>query len=296
MLEYEQPSIVARAAVVCLSGHPHCRAALGATIRRSRRSRQRLANARGGGRVRNAETVQRFVQIAGGRNAHIVSIDTAALALSRQEFNGAYIEHQKQWIRAVFGIEDVTVLHTFDRNQANSEAFVDPLKHATSVWIWGGSTKTLVKTYVGTRTEQEIEALVARGGIVGGGSAGAMILGSYIVLRDCEAGPECPEGSHNYVIPHADDRGFALVPNVAVDVHISARHSENDLRQLTIARPELLGLGIDETTAVLVHGDGFEVLGEGKVLVWDGKSHGDKPYLVLTRGDKFDLKKRVALK
>jgi len=107
----------------------------------------------------------------------VVSIDTAALALSRQRFDEAYIANQQKWITDVFGIKNVSVLHTFSRDEANSASFVEPLRHTTAVWIWGGSHEALARVYPGTRAQKEIRAVLDRGGIVGGSSSGAMILG-----------------------------------------------------------------------------------------------------------------------
>jgi cyanophycinase len=85
--------------------------------------------------------------------------------------------------------------------------------------------------------------------------------------------------------------GFALLPNSAIDQHINTRNRENDLAQVMLAHPQLLGLGIDESTAVVVHGDVFEVVGKGKVAVWDGKQYDGKGYFHLSAGQRFNLKK-----
>ncbi len=246
----------------------------------------------GGGRLRNAETIRRFVALAGGPHARLVSIDTAALALSGKQYDSAYIATQQKWIREVFGVGNVAVLHAANATEAGLESFVKPLLGATAVWIWGGSREALVKTYVGTRTELEIRKLLARGGAVGGGSAGAMILGAYQVARTVEAVPGNPEGSHQLLLHHPFDRGFGLVPDIAVDVHVAERHREDDLGQIIAIHPELLGVGIDETTALLIHGDDTEVVGEGKVRIWDGQCHGDKRYIVLSPGQHFNLRTR----
>ena len=62
----------------------------------------------------------------------------------------------------------MTVLHTRDRAEADTEAFVAPLKTARGVWFGGGRQWRLVDAYMGTRTQREIEAVLARGGVIGG--------------------------------------------------------------------------------------------------------------------------------
>jgi cyanophycinase len=74
-----------------------------------------------------------------------------------------------------------TVLHTRDRGEADSEAFVEPLKTATAVWFCGGRHWRIVDAYGGTRTEREIRAVLDRGRLIAGPSAGATIQGSYLV-------------------------------------------------------------------------------------------------------------------
>lgn len=247
----------------------------------------------GGGRIRNADTIRRFIQLAGGPDARLVSIDTAALALSKQKFDQAYIAHQRQWIMDVFGVRHVSVIHTFDRAEADSDSFVKPLRTATAVWIWGGSHEALVKAYVDTKTEKELRGLLARGGIVGGGSAGAMTLGSYMAARDEEASPEHPEGGHRLLTTRRPfDTGFGFLANSVIDAHVGNRRREEDLGQVISVRPGLLGVGIDETTALLVHGDEGEVVGEGHVRIWDGRMHGEHPYLLLSNGQHFNLRTR----
>ena len=75
----------------------------------------------------------------------------------------------------------VTVLHTRDRAEADTETFVAPLKTARGVWFGGGRQWRLVDAYLGTRTQRELEAVLARDGVIGGSSSGATIQGSYLV-------------------------------------------------------------------------------------------------------------------
>jgi cyanophycinase len=85
------------------------------------------------------------------------------------------------------------------------------------------------------------------------------------------------------------EAGFALLPDSAIDQHVIARHREKDLVGVIAAHPKLLGIGIDQETAIVVHGDDFEVIGDSKVIIHDGK----KPFYFLTHGQKFNLKTRL---
>ncbi|HWZ43553.1 MAG TPA: cyanophycinase [Candidatus Saccharimonadales bacterium] len=230
------------------------------------------------------EITKRFVSLAGGPEANFVLIPTAQANFSEQDELKAFSRR--------FGVSHVTLLHTKDRSRADSSEFVGPLRHASGVWIEGGRQWRLADAYLGTSVEREIKALLARGGVVGGSSAGATIQGSYLV-RGASGDAKDPDGDNTIMMAKGHEVGFGLLPNSAIDQHVIARHRENDLNSVMAAHPGLLGLGIDESTAVVVHGDEFEVIGLSKVLVHDGKPHGDREYSILSAGQKFNLKQRA---
>ena len=79
---------------------------------------------------------------------------------------------------------------------------------------------------------------------------------------------------------------------MAIDQHLLARGRADDLVEVIDKKPELLGLGIDEPTAIVVQGDRFEVIGRSVVGIYDGKDHDGKHYYFLAPGDQFDLRLR----
>ena len=87
---------------------------------------------------------------------------------------------------------------------------------------------------------------------------------------------------------------WALVIATYRREHILPRCRSNDLAAVIAAHPDLLGIGIDESTAIVVHGDKFEIIGKSKVGIYDDKEHDGKKYYFLSSGQKFDLKKRQA--
>jgi len=159
------------------------------------------------------------------------------------------------------------------------------------VWIPGGRQWRLADAYLNTAVERAIKDLLARGGVVGGSSAGATIQGSYLV-RGAAGEDGKSDGDNRIMMAKGHEVGFGLLQNSAIDQHVMARKRENDLASVMTAHPQLLGLGIDESTAVVVRGDQFEVIGKSKVLVWDGKPHDGNGYLWLSPGQKFNLKTR----
>ncbi|MGC4042669.1 MAG: cyanophycinase [Armatimonas sp.] len=232
---------------------------------------------------------KKFVELAGGTEARIVIIPTA------DEDAGISDDRTSALLKSL-GAKEVTVLHTRDRKEADSEKFVAPLKTATGVWLGGGRQWRLADSYLNTRTHRELTAVLERGGVIAGSSAGATIQGSFLVRGDTK-GNELMEGDHIV--------GFGFLKNTAIDQHVLRRNRQFDLIPVIDAHPELLGIGIDEATAILVHGDQFEVLGPSyvaiharplpaakKVLASPNNALGKGKFYFLGRGERFDLKAR----
>ena len=230
----------------------------------------------GGGQ--NDESMRRFVTLAGGPGAHFVVIPTA------DEADPADLENTANGFAKELGVERVTILHTRDRTKADSAEFVAPLQTANAVWFGGGRQWRLVDAYLGTRTQREIEAVLARGGVIGGSSAGATIQGSYL-LRGA------PEGN-TIMMAKGHEEGFGYLKNVAIDQHLVVRGRQEDILPVIDKHPHLLGIGLDEPAGIVVHGDRFEVVGAGVVGIYDGKDHDGKPYYFLGPGEGFDLRTR----
>lgn len=214
----------------------------------------------GGGGTLADEIYDRFVELAGGKSGELVLIPTATTDdgwLTKTAEVAAYVDEWKKE-----GIPAVTILHTRDRQQANQPEFVRPLTTATGVWLGGGDQAFLEQAYVGTLVEKEIQGVLARGGVVGGSSAGAAIQ-SQVMIR---CGDDLPEMG----------TGFDLVSGAIVDQHFLRRSRVNRLIEAVRQNPERLGIGIDEGTAILVQGGRLEVLGASYVTLvrmgQDGKS------------------------
>lgn len=255
-----------------------------------------------GGGAMGPELWRTFVERAGGSNAHIVVIPTAG------EDADIPRDRTAERLKAL-GVKVVTVLHTRDPKEADTEKFVEPLKTATGVWFGGGRQWRLADSYLNTRTHRELNGVLERGGIIGGSSAGATIQGSFMVRGDTRGNARM-EGDHTV--------GLGFLKNATIDQHILRRNRQFDLISVIDAHPELLGIGIDEGTAILVQGDQFEVMGASYVAihsrplpaasgatppVGDSTSTAPSPnnaalkgkFYFLGKGDRFDLKTRRPL-
>jgi cyanophycinase len=238
---------------------------------------------------------ERFVSLAGGPDANFVFIPTGSSGIKfddgfiyippessvRNEQTHKLEEEQARYLV----VKQITVLHTRDRKEADSEAFVAPLRRAHGVWLGSGNAGRLADAYLDTRTLRELWAVLDRGGVIGGESAGAIIQGSFIV----RGRPDKP-----LLMAKGHERGFGFLKNVVIDPHLIAARREDELVNVLDAHPELLGIGIDANAGIVVRGDAFEVIGESKVAIYDDKKHGGAWYYWLAPGDRFDLRARTA--
>lgn len=242
----------------------------------------------GGGEI-NESLNNKIIQVSGGLQIPIVIIPTAD---GRENYDQNFGE---AGMLRKMGATNVTVLHTTDRNVANSEEFVKPLLNAKLVWFSGGRQWRLVDAYKNTLTEKMLWKVLENGGTIGGSSAGATIQGSFLVRGDTK---------NNQIMMGDHQEGFGFLRNVAIDQHVLARNRQFDMFEILRNHPELLGIGIDESTAIIVRGNTFEVAGKSYVVVYDGKfwsregsefknlPENRQIFYFLHEGDKYDLKQR----
>lgn len=236
-----------------------------------------------GGAMRDPAILRRFIELAGGPDAPIVVVPTAGGGEEYDDSHGGL----RAW-REV-GATNLTVLHSSDPAEADTEAFVSPLREAGGVWFEGGRQWRLVDAYGGTRTEAAFQDVLDRGGVIGGSSAGASIQGSFLVRGDT-GGNEVMMGDHQ--------RGFGYLRNVGIDQHVLRRNRQFDMVEVIEAHPELLGIGIDEDTGIVVQGDTFEVIGRSLVLIYDNQriTGPDGRFYFLVPGDRYNLANREGVR
>jgi cyanophycinase len=224
--------------------------------------------------------MDRFVELAGG-------IDNAKLVYVPCEEDDQVAEKHstvEMWKR--MGVKNATYIHTKDRNQANEDdSFLKPLVSATGIWFGGGRQWNLADSYYGTKAHRLMKQCVERGGVIGGSSAGASIQAAYLARAT-------PIENFQIMAPGYERGGLGFLQGVAIDQHFSQRNRIPDMSQLVKTYPQLLGIGIDETTAIEVSASTAIVSGNGSVYFFDGtkRSEDDSPSFVkLRQGDRYDL-------
>jgi cyanophycinase len=162
----------------------------------------------------------------------------------------------------------------------------------------GGRQWRLVNAYQNTLTHLELISLLHRGGVIAGTSAGATIQGSYLVRGDTTT---------NTIMMGSHEQGFGFIKNIAVDQHLLARNRQFDMFEVLDEHPDLLGLGLDENTGIIVENDTMEVVGESYVVVYDGTrwseekdtvidlKPGQEQFYMLDKGDQYVLPERKVI-
>jgi cyanophycinase len=243
----------------------------------------------GGGNLAGSGINEKFIELAGGPEKNFVIVPTAG---GNRDAAGALIAYDEQKIIAPWvklGLKHVRMLHTHDPKVADTEAFASVLRDADAVWFNGGRQWNIVDSYANTLTYREFHKVLERGGVIGGSSAGATIQGDYLV-RGAVSGSDVmmtPEPNH--------ERAFLFLRHSAIDQHINTRNRWDDLIPVIRKWPDLLGIGLSESTAIIVKGDRFEVMGAWKVAVHDNTrlyQPWEKPYFVLSAGDVYNMKTR----
>ena len=243
----------------------------------------------GGGPDAGTGILETFVNKAGGLNAKFIIVPTAE---GNHTADGKVrIFHEEEVVAPwkKLGLTNVKMLHTPDPKVADTEEFAKALRDANGVWFNGGRQWNIVDSYAGTLTLREFHKVLERGGAIGGSSAGASIQGDYLV-RGAVAGSDIvmtPEPEHEH--------GFAFLRKVAIDQHINTRNRWDDIIPVIKKYPNLLGIGLSESTAIVVEGDRFEVIGKWKVAIHDNTrpyQPWEKPYYVLSPGDVYNMKTR----
>jgi cyanophycinase len=188
------------------------------------------------------------------------------------------------------GVENCEILHTKDRMKANQDsAFLDPLRDATGIWFGGGRQWNLADSYYGTEAHRLMKQVLARGGVIAGSSAGASIQAEYLARAT-------PIENFRIMAPGYERGGLGFIRGVAIDQHFSQRNRQKDLQSLVETYPQILGIGIDESTAIIVEKSTASVTGRGQVyFYWLDAEANSKSEFIGKAGDRFNLATRVPI-
>lgn len=199
------------------------------------------------------------------------------------------------------GVSRLDVLDVRSREEAQRPEALEKMRQASLVFFTGGDQLRITSQMGDSPVYQCMNELYQHGATIAGTSAGAAAMPETMLIAG--PGDESNEISAIGMAP-----GLALIHGVVIDSHFAERGRFGRLLGAVAQNPRNLGLGIDENTAVVVHGHEFRVIGAGAVYVMDGASISysslseqhqqgilsiyDVRLHVLARHDRFDLASR----
>jgi cyanophycinase len=211
------------------------------------------------------EILERFVAMACHDNARIAIIPTASGDPRRSG------EGYAQLFREM-GAQKADWLRVERREDANRDETLQLLIDATGIFISGGDQSRLVSLLLGTLVMECIRTRNADGIVVAGTSAGASILSAHMMAGGTGTGGDSNDAAARKGMVEMVS-GFGLLQDLIIDQHFSQRGRMGRLLSAFAANPGLIGVGLDEDTAVVIDKDGvLEVLGSGMVTIVDGRN------------------------
>jgi cyanophycinase len=241
--------------------------------------------------------LREFVRRSGGINARII-VMTVATELPRE------VGEDYMRIFERLGVEDVRIVDTVEREDANTSTYLEVIEKATGVFFTGGNQARITSVLRDTEIHKLLHKRLAEGLVIGGTSAGAAMMPDMMIVEgDSETNPRIE------IVEM--EPGMAFLPGVVIDQHFAQRGRIGRLLSAVAQQPVNLGFGIDENTAIVVTNNQIEVVGEGAITVLDvsGITHTNLGQIlkdedlalcgvklhILPHGYRFDLASRQAI-
>jgi cyanophycinase len=248
-------------------------------------------------RVRRPRVLEAFVAAAGGSRAQIAVVSSASSL-------GVEVVEVYRGVFLSLGVRQVISLRPESRAEAHDPDLVEPLGNVSAIFLTGGNQLKLSSFITGTPFGDAIREAYQRGTVVGGTSAGASVLAEHMIAFG--AGGATPKQRMSQL-----SAGLGLLRGVVIDQHFEQRNRYGRLLSLVAQSPSLLGMGVDEDTAAVIHDESrLEVIGRGAVTVVDGQNLVSNAFVakrttpllvsgavlhVLPAGSQFDLTSRTLL-
>ncbi len=224
-----------------------------------------------------------FAAHCGGKDQPVVYIPTATTDENYIQEGGHLVKFTSR------GFTNLSTIHTRDKVKADDPKNIELLRKAKGIFFGGGDQDLIAAAYGGTKLYKEMLALLDRGGVIMGTSAGATIMGALLVGGDARK---------DLTKNHPFQPAFSFIQNVDIDQHVLVRNRQFDLIPVIENHPTHLGVAIDESTAIIVEGNQFKVWGNSYVMVYDPKDWANqkttwgkvvRPFKMLSSGQAFDL-------
>lgn len=222
------------------------------------------------------------------------------LPMSSEEPDSAYIYFKDQFQKLV---PNPIIMLNFDKNTVNNKALNDSLQHAKLIFISGGDQTRFMNVVKNTPVYDAIHKAYQNGSTIAGTSAGAAVMCEHMITGNQKLESKYTETFNNIRYDNLETTvGLGLVKNVIIDQHFLKRSRYNRLLSALVEFPDHIGIGVDESTALIVRNKEIEIAGESEVIVVKnpvGISKSKKENLVsikslemgvYTEGQKFKIK------
>lgn len=256
-----------------------------------------------GGGDKPSYIMQKIVDFAGGPNSKIVVIPNASSdPLGSAEYN---VQEFKN-----LGCLNVDYI-LFNREDADNDSLVKNLEGATGIFFSGGDQAFLTRDMLGTKLLDKVYEIFNNGGVISGTSAGAAVMSKLMITGNELINKDTTDIFISIQKGNVEVKeGFGFVNTAFIDQHFIKRKRLNRSISVVLENPDLLGIGIDESTCIIVNPDEtFEVLGENQVVVFDASDCSNikldkngnlgaenlKMHILLS-GDKFDIENKEVIK
>jgi len=255
-----------------------------------------------GGGDRPESMMKRFIDMASRVNSGRIVVLPMASATPEETGNNLVEEFKN------LGAKDV-VYYNFTRAEAEKYPNARLLAESGGIFFSGGVQTRITEAILDTPIHQMIKQLYEQGAVIAGTSAGAAIMSELMITGDERRKPE--EGHEFETIESGNiilSRGLGFIKTAIIDQHFATRKRHNRLISVISGHPELVGIGIDESTAIIVNPDQtFVVIGEKNVIIYDPSKaevnlRNDRAISirgmtmhVLLDGERYDLKKKRPL-
>ncbi|MDF2875361.1 MAG: cphB [Sporomusa sp.] len=203
--------------------------------------------------------LRKFVDMAGGRGSLIVIIATAT-------DEPRIVGSEYKDIFTLMGAAVVNIMAIANRETANQPQQAEIIKKATGIFFTGGDQLRLTSILGGSAVDAAIRAAFSQGAVVAGTSAGAAVMSETMIV-----------GGHSNDSPKKSSlsmaHGMGFLSEAVVDQHFAQRGRINRLLSSVAQNPHVMGIGIDEDTALIVGPDRVcEIVGSQTVTIIDGKN------------------------
>lgn len=203
--------------------------------------------------------LRHFIDMAGGRDSRIVVIATAT-------DQPRLVGNEYRDLFSSLGAAAVSILAINDRETANQREQADIIKQASGIFFTGGDQLRITSILGGSAIDGAIRNAFLQGAVIGGTSAGAAVMSETMIV----AGNSNDTPKKSALIMA---QGMGFLAEGVVDQHFAQRGRINRLLEAVAQNPHVLGIGIDEDTAIVVGPDRIcQVIGSQTVTIIDGKN------------------------